>query len=394
MKREALNVTGMGCICAPGANLAEVIESLYRAERFPKPPEKIQARLDYSYPVFEVSSDLKDMDQNSTRTVKLALCAVQEAFSQASLEPSDLEKFRVGVAMGTTVGCTLNNESFYRLFRSGQNPGLDAIDRYLENNPALYVARKFRLKGPVATVANACSSGSDAIGLAKSWLENDLCDLAIAGGADEISRVTYLGFISLLISSLSGCRPFDKKRDGLNLGEGAGIVILEKDKTSRARGVQPLGRLLGYGTYADAYHPTAPHPEGRGLRKAIECALRQGHINPGNIGFINAHGTSTANNDKVEGTVIADMFSDRIPVVSDKAYTGHTLGAAGAIEAVLTVQALIDQKLPQTLGFEERDEECRIQPTTQLTDIDAEFGLSNSLAFGGNNSTLLFGRAG
>lgn len=386
-------VSGLGCICAPGSNLAEVTASLYRTERFPRPPGKIQHGLEYSYPVFEAPLDLDETDRETTRTVKLALLAVKEALSQAFLEPSDLKDIRVGVAIGTTVGCTLNNEPFYREFRSGRRPGLEAIARYLNNNPALSISRRFGFRGPSATIANACSSGSDAIGLAKSWLENSLCDMAIAGGADELSRVTYLGFISLLISSPSGCRPFDRRRDGLNLGEGAGIVVLEKEKLSRARGVRPLARLTGYGTFSDAYHPTAPHPDGRGLKKAIEHALRQGGISAENVGFINAHGTSTTNNDRVEGRIIAELFSDRIPVVAEKAYTGHTLGAAGAIEAVLTVQALIDQKLPQTLGFEQSDEECRIQPTTRLTEIDAEFGLSNSLAFGGNNSSLLFRRA-
>lgn len=387
-----MNVTGLGCICAPGTNLTEVTESLYKGIRSPKPPVRIQAELENTYPVFEQFSDLEDIEEGMTRTVKLTLHAVQEALSQARLSPSDLQKYRVGVAVGTTVGCTLNNEPFYRDYKAGLKPGLEAIDKYLNSNPALFISKKFSLKGPAVTVANACSSGSDAIGLAKSWLERDLCDLAIAGGADELSRITYLGFISLLISSLSGCRPFDRKRDGLNLGEGAGIVILEAEETFNTRDVPSLALLRGYGTFADAYHPTAPHPEGRGLRKAIEFALKQAQVSPDQVGFINAHGTSTVNNDSVEGSVIADLFPAQIPVVADKAYTGHTLGAAGAIEAVLTVQALIDQRLPKTLGFNEFDEECRISPTTELTEIDVEFGLSNSLAFGGNNSTLLFGR--
>ena len=210
MKSDSLIVTGMGCICAPGNNLAEVKQSLYKGERNPRPPAKIHAQLEFSYPVFEVISDLEGMDQSATRTSSLTLLAVQEALSQAALDPSELRAKRVGVAIGTTVGCTLNNEPFYRQYRAGHNPGMEAIDMYLDNNPALYIARTFGLNGPAATVANACSSGSDAIGLAKSWIENDYCDLAIAGGADELSRITYLGFISLLISSLSGCRPFDK----------------------------------------------------------------------------------------------------------------------------------------------------------------------------------------
>jgi 3-oxoacyl-[acyl-carrier-protein] synthase-1/3-oxoacyl-[acyl-carrier-protein] synthase II len=401
MIKSVIDITGMGCLCAAGNTLPQVMAAMYSGERRPAPPVNFSAQLENPFPVFEIIKpldysliralhpEISPADWNSaTRTTRLTMIALAEALEQSKLTIAQLRRHQVGVAMGTTVGCTLNNEPFYRAFRTAEFPAVDAIDCYLNNNPAQFLAEKLRLRGPVATVANACSSGADAIGLAKGWLEADYCDLAIAGGADELTRITYLGFISLLVSSPKACMPFDKNRSGLNLGEGAGMLILEKD----AGIPRALAHLCGYGTYTDAYHPTAPHPDGPGLRDAIGCSLLQAGIGPTQIGFINAHGTSTANNDSVEGKVIAGLFGITTPVVSTKSYTGHTLGAAGAMEAIFTAQALLDRKLPASLGFSEFDEECGITPLRAVTSIEADYGLSNSLAFGGNNSALVIGR--
>ena len=390
MKPKGVSVTGMGCICAAGNSVQAAMNSMYSSMRNPAVPKRIQTKLEVEYPVFEVTSEVSVTDPLATRTSLLAFHAVNEALTQSNLDGHELQKWRVGVCLGTTVGCTLNNEPFYRDYKAGNNPGLSAINRYLGNNPALYIAEKFKCKGPTATIANACSSGTDAIGLAKSWLENNLCDIVIAGGADELSRITYLGFISLLISSTEACRPFDKNRKGLNLGEGAGIIIMEKPEVAKARGSKIFANVVGYASFADAYHPTAPHPEGIGLTRAINQALAQANIGKEQIGFINAHGTSTQNNDEVEGSTIVKIFADKMPTVSTKGYTGHTLGAAGGIEAVFAIQGLLDQKLPATPGFEEFDPTSGLIPTTSNTNVSAEFALSNSLAFGGNNSALIF----
>ena len=390
MKPKGVSVTGLGCICAAGDSVKSAMDSMYSSVRNPSAPKRIQTKLEVEYPVFEVESEIAITDPIATRTSLLTFHAVNEALAQSNLNEYDLKQWRVGVCIGTTVGCTLNNEPFYRDYKAGKNPDLSAIDRYLGNNPAPYIADKFKCMGPTATIANACSSGTDAIGLAKSWLENDLCDIVIAGGADELSRITYLGFISLLISSTEACRPFDKNRKGLNLGEGAGIVIMEKPEVAKNRESKTLAKLVGYATFADAYHPTAPHPEGLGLTRAINQALTQAGIGLEQIGFINAHGTSTQNNDEVEGSTILKLFSDKIPTVSTKGYTGHTLGAAGGVESIFAIQGLLDQKLPATPGFEEFDPACGLTPTTSNSSVFAEFALSNSLAFGGNNSALIF----
>lgn len=393
MKTTVANITGIGCICAAGISLRTIMPALYSGKRNPSAPTTFNAGIDKISPVFEVAWSLANIPPvtDASRTSLLALTAAMEALEQACLDHTSLQEKRVGVAIGTTVGCTLNNEPFYRAYRNKKNPDINPIKIFLANNPALFVSKLFNCSGPAVTIANACSSGTDAIGIAKSWIENGICDIVIAGGADELCRTTYLGFTSLLITSEEPCRPFDRNRKGLNLGEGSGIVIVESNRSVTDRGIPVLAYVEGYGSSGDAHHPTAPHPEGSGLRRAMGIALRDAGSKVHEVAFINAHGTSTPDNDKVEGEAIADLFPNSVPVVSTKAYTGHTLGAAGGIEAVLTIKALIDRQVPATAGFEEYDPECGITPTTKNTLINGRIAISNSLAFGGNNSVLVIG---
>jgi 3-oxoacyl-(acyl-carrier-protein) synthase len=242
------------------------------------------------------------------------------------------------------------------------------------------------------TVSNACASGTDAIGLASAMIERGDCDIALAGGCDEIVRMVYLGFISLMNTSDEPCVPFTKRRKGLNLGEGAGICVLESPSSVKKRGAKPLGSVEGYATFSDAYHITAPEPSGRGLKKAFNFALKQAGIQPGDVAFINTHGTGTTENDKVEGRVIAEIFGERIPFTATKAYTGHTLGAAGGLEVVLSAQFLIDQKIPGVPYGEDFDPDCRIRPHQGVKEISGNYACSSSLAFGGVNSVIVLGR--
>jgi len=384
-------ITGLGLICAAGKTVNDVMTALYSGKRNPAAPLRIRTELDKSPPVFEIASSLDEINpgNDESRTTLLLLSAVDEALAQAGIDADYLSSARVAVAMGTTVGCTLNRESFYRAYRRGAYPSIEPIGRFLRNNPALYLARRHNISGPALTIANACSSGTDAIGMGKSWIESGLCDIVIAGGSDELCRTTYLGFNSLLNTSDEPCRPFDKKRKGLNLGEGAGVVIMESSSSLEKRGAKRLAVVSGYSTSSDAYHPTAPHPEGSGLERAMNQAMKMARVSPAVVSFINAHGTSTSENDKVEGKTIGRLFSKSIPVVSTKGYTGHTLGAAGAIEAVFSVMGLFDGKIPATVGFEDFDEECTVEPTREITAIEGDVAISSSLAFGGNNSVLV-----
>ena len=390
-------ITGLGCVCASGGTLTEIMPELYAGRRSPALPTILSAEVDRMSPVFEVNSRFSleasgtENATNASRTTLLALKAFAEASRQSRLFEEPIDPLRVGVIIGTTVGCTLNNEEFYKDYLENRTPGIAPIEKYLANNPAKYLSRHFGYEGPSVTIANACSSGTDAIGLGKQWIESGNCDIVIAGGTDELCRTTYLGFTSLLITSSEACRPLDKDRSGLNLGEGAGIVIIESEDFAHRRGVKPLAYLRGYGSSADAYHTTAPHPDGLGLRRAIDIALKDAELPRQNISFINIHGTATNDNDKVEGRVVSEEFARYIPVVSTKGYTGHTLGAAGAIEAVFTVMGLLDGMIPETPGFTTADEACLITPTTEKTSISGNVAMSTSLAFGGTNSALIMG---
>jgi 3-oxoacyl-(acyl-carrier-protein) synthase len=387
-------ITGLGVVSAAGENLAENLDSLANGRRNAGPVTLFQTPL--TYPVFEALRLPDRFCIEGRRTLGLALCAVTEALGNAQLE-GELSGLRAGVCMGTTVASQLNDIDFYSSFRSmdrkeGFLP-MTPVDRYLDGNLADFLARKIGARGPVLTVANACSSGTDAIGIALSWLRGGLCDIAIAGGADELNRVPYCGFGSLGIVSHEMCAPFDRDRKGLSLGEGAGVVILETESSALRRGITSNVHLTGYGSSADAYHLTAPRPDGAGLKRAIGRALEESGIGPDKIDFINAHGTATPDNDKVEGKVAGELFGNRIKMVSTKGYTGHTLGAAGGIEAVYAVAGLMEGWIPGNAGFRTFDEEIGISPVIEKTSVRGSYAISTSLAFGGNNAALVF-RAG
>lgn len=384
-------ITGFGCICAAGTSLSEVMKSLYSGVRSPQPARRVKAELDKLSPLFEIPDDLTwvNKSKNVSRTNLLLLASIEDAFKVANITKEQLKEKRVGVIIGTTVGCTMVQESFYREYRDKDNPHSDAIFQGLTNNPALFISKEYSLSGPSTSITNACSSGTDAIGMAKAWIESDLCDIVIAGGSDELNRTTYLGFNSLLNTSTEPCRPFDRDRNGLNLGEGAAVLIIENSESALREKREVVALVAGYGSSGDAYHTTAPHPDGAGLIRATTMAMKEASIKPEEVSFINAHGTSTIENDKVEGKVIKEIFPKSTAVVSTKSYTGHTLGAAGAVEAVLSIQSLIDGKIPKTAGFENFDEECHIAPTTEITKVQGNIAISNSLAFGGNNSVLV-----
>ena len=293
--------------------------------------------------------------------------------------------------MGTTVGSAMNNEAFYSHYREGNHPDMMPIKQFLNSNPAACISNDFQLSGPCQTVVNACSSGTDAIGVGASWIQSGLCDVVITGGADELCRVTYNGFISLMIVDSSPCRPFDVNRAGLNLGEGAAVLILESEKSKQARNKKARAYVCGYGTACDAYHLTAPKPDGNGLRRALADALAISGKTASDIAFVNAHGTGTPDNDRVESGVLHDMLP-YVPFHSTKGYTGHTLGASGAIEAAFTVVCLEAEKTPANIGFTDPDPELPSSPQQHMESIKGDFAISESLAFGGNNSVLVIGK--
>jgi 3-oxoacyl-(acyl-carrier-protein) synthase len=390
MKTTGYLISGLGVISAAGGNLAETLESFGRGERNAGPVTLFPSSL--NYPVFEVRNLPDGYYREGWRTLSLGMVAVDQALQDAGLD--DLGGLRVGVCMGTTVASQLNDLQFYKSYREGITPDMAPIDRFLKGNLAEYIARRIGAKGPRLSVVNACSSGTDAIGVALCWLKSGLCDLVIAGGADELNHVPYCGFASLGVANPGLCAPFDRERKGLNLGEGAGVLVIETSASVRRRGVRSDLALLGYGSANDAYHLTAPSPDGVGLKAALRAALAEADVKPGDIGFVNAHGTGTVDNDLVEGKSLAEMFGRKVKVLSTKGLSGHTLGAAGGIEAVFTAAGLREGWIPGSAGFSTQDDAIPVTPVREKCAIGGSYAVSTSLAFGGSNAAILIGRGG
>jgi 3-oxoacyl-(acyl-carrier-protein) synthase len=372
--------------------VAETLASLAAGTRRPTLPDGTGSPL--CCPVFAVSGLLTTEVGSvpESRTLALALAAVEQALADAA-SPHRLRGLRLGVCFGTTVASQLNDLAFYTEFRRNHRPQLGAVRRFVKSNLAEAIAGRLSASGPRATVVNACSSGADAIAVAGSWLKAGLCDIAVAGGADELSRVPLAGFQALGVVSDQPCAPFDRDRKGLNLGEGAGAVVLETGDSAARRGhFSPL-LLAGCGMACDAHHLTAPHPEGRGLVTAIRTALAEADVSPARIAFVNAHGTATVDNDRVEGRVLAAVFGTGVKVLSTKGFTGHTLGAAGALEIVFTALGLREQWVPASVGFVNQAADIPLAPLQDRTDVHGDCALSTSLAFGGNNTAVIVRRA-
>jgi 3-oxoacyl-(acyl-carrier-protein) synthase len=385
---ENIAITGLGAVSACGNNVLESLESFSSGRRNSKSAALFSPGL--KFPVFEVDNVL-NQDHTIMRTLNLAFQALKEAIEDAGLK--DLKGYRVGVCLGTTVASQLNDIDFYRTYREKGSAPSEGAKRFLNSNLAQATADFLGIESKCClTVVNACSSGTDAIGVGLSWLCNDYCDIVICGGADELNRVPLDGFAALGVVSSSLSLPFDRKRSGLNLGEGAGIVILEQESHACKRKKEADLFLKGYGAAVDGYHLTAPHPEGKGLEKALEAALSQAGINREEVSFVNAHGTATKDNDKVEGRVLKKVFGKDLKFLSTKGFTGHTLGAAGGLEAVFSALSLRAGWIPGSIGFNEEDDEIGISPVRQRTEIKGRYAVSTSLAFGGNNSALVISK--
>ncbi len=390
MRDSTVHIAGLGIVSALGQGAASTLQALEQGSVRAGPIALFDTPL--RKPVFQ--APVPASATPSSRTFDLAMIAVAEALDQAGLPRTGLGE-RTGVCLGTTVACQLNDLAFYTAYRNpAEDPDMAAADRYLNGNLAEAVARALGAAGPAVTVVNACSSGADAVGVALHWIRSGLCDRVLAGGADELNRIPLCGFHSLGIMSDTVCCPFDRDRRGLNLGEGAGILVLESARSLAERGATlPALFVAGYGAACDAHHLTAPRPDGSGLETAICLALRDADRAPEDVVFTNAHGTATPDNDRVEGATLARLFGEQACFLSTKGYTGHTLGAAGGIEAALTALGLQEEWIPVSAGFENRDPDIPVAPTVARTTIAGTAALSTSLAFGGNNAALIIERS-
>ena len=378
------SIIGIGIISALGKNLSETKKNLFAdTPVLPHPPTKIKTSL--NLPVFEIPDVPSLPDFPGNYTGQILNMALDEALAQTNLSLDELKKLRVGVAIGTTVACQLNSIPFYATLRKGETPDIKPLLSYINGNPAEYIRHRLGLHGPAITISNACSSGADAIGIGHLWLKQNICDIVIAGGSDELNQIPLDGFNALGVCSPEPCKPFDANRKGLNLGEAAGVVIMTKCPETYS----PFS-VSGFGKRADAFHITQPKPEGEDLERAIQQALAEAELQPEDIAFINAHGTGTEANDAVESHVFARVFGESIPFMSTKALTGHTLGAAGAIEAIFTLLMLERQLAVKSTRFETKPDDFPVAPLRENRPLhDAHDALSTSLAFGGSNTALV-----
>jgi len=320
--------------------------------------------------------------------------AAQEAWQQAGWESHS----PITTVLGTTSAGMARGEEYFRhattqphQFRGQPGRGL----HYQAQRQALNVQKALGFHGPTIFIANACASGANAIGHAFDLIRCGLAERILTGGYDAISQLVFCGFDSLQSLSTTQCRPFDRRRDGLALGEGAAILALETEASARRRGAQILGEIAGYGASTDVHHLTQPHPEGNAALQAMQEATQTAGITPEQIGYINAHGTGTPLNDSAEAAAIQRWAGSpaKLPRVSStKGVIGHLLGAAGAVEAVICLMALHGQWLPPNAGWEESDPACNLPIVTKPEDATFEYALSNSFGFGGANASLVLRR--
>ncbi len=382
-------VTGMGCVCAAGTEPAAVLHGLAQRRNL-RPGTDLDPRA-LPNPFFAVEPlcfGPAGRRHSAKDTLSLAQLAVAQALAQAA-PPLGLLR-TAGVALGTTAGSALHFLEAYAASRAGADAALAPFphdrDDYFAANLALEL--DIPAQGPRLTITDACTSGADAVGLGLDLIRTGQCPCVVCGGADALSLVPHTGFARLMIYAPDPCRPFDRNRKGLNLGEGAAALILEDEAAARSRGASILGWAAGFGNAADAHHFTAPHPQGRGLAAAINAALDQAGITAADLAFVNVHGTATKENDKVEGGVLRRLLP-HVPVWASKGGTGHTLGAAGALEAVLTLAALRAGIVPASPGFAVPDPEIGLVPTTWPQTVNSPWALSTSLGFGGGNAALI-----
>jgi 3-oxoacyl-[acyl-carrier-protein] synthase II len=397
MRRIA--ITGYGTINALGAG-AEVFERGLRDGRCAIGPLTVLPREGFRS---QVAAEVKEMvlppgipsplSRRASRTSRLALIAADEALRMASLDTSNREL--IGVVLGTTTGGLGRGEESYRRMQSGQQKA-PRISGWLEapvSVAADALAHTFACDGPRLTVSTACSSSANALGIAADWIRWGRAEAVLCGGADSLCWTTYSGFNVLQALDTVACRPFDRRRAGLTLGEGSAMFVLEDWERAQLRGAAIAAELVSYGVSADAHHLTQPRPDGQGAMSAMRRALRAGGVEPEEIDYINAHGTGTPLNDVAETKAIKAVFGAhayRIPVTSTKSMVGHCLAAAGAIETLASVLAMRGGFVPPTATLEEADPECDLDYVPGASRPAAlRTVLSNSYGFGGNNTSVV-----
>ena len=406
MERRVV-ITGMGALTPIGND----VDTFWNNAKSGKLGIDFITLIDHDLIEVKIAAEVKDFDPDTLigkkeskrldRFAQFGLVASDEAIKNSGidLEKEDLNRF--GVMLGSGIGGFETIETECTKIATGKSKRVSPffVPMTIINLGAGNVAIKHGLKGPCTSAVTACATGTNNIGDAFRTIKHGYADVMLAGGAEApITRLGVTGFNSMKALNTDNnpkkaSIPFDKDRSGFVMGEGAGLVVLESLEHAQARGANIIAEIVGYGSTCDAYHITSPAPDGSGAARAMLDALKEAGIKPEQVSYINAHGTSTPLNDKFETAAIKTAFGEdayKIPIYSTKSMTGHLLGAAGAIEAIICAKALQEGFIPPTIGYETKDEELDLDYVPNVgRKQELEYALTNSLGFGGHNATLL-----
>jgi len=412
---EKIVITGMGTVNPLGLNVQETWQNILAGVSGVGPITLFDTETWKQEWTVKIACEVKNFDpsrfmdakeaRRRDRFEQLAVAAAREALQMSGLQVTEANAGRIGVVVSSAIGgLKAVQDAIFTLKDEGArkvSPFL--IPMLMPNGASGMIGIEFGLKGPSFSVASACASGADGIGTAMMMLRAGAADVVLAGASEATICATGVGAFDR-IGALSRRnadysmtpQPFDKNRDGLVMGEGAAVLVLETEKHARARGAQIWAEMAGYGASADAYHVTAPHAEGAGGAQAIRLALQSAKVNPEQVGYINAHGTATQLNDAAETKAIKAAFGSlayRTPVSSTKSMTGHMMGATGALEAIFCVQAIRSGVLPPTIHYQTPDPECDLDyiPNT-AREAKIDVAVSNAFGFGGHNAVLVLRR--
>jgi 3-oxoacyl-[acyl-carrier-protein] synthase II len=393
-------ITGMGVICATGSTVSEFLAALQEGRRGIKEitlfdcsgyPSHMGAQIDgYDPMAFFDKRELRRLSRDD----QFVLIAAHEACADAGLKSTASNGACCGVCLGVGAGGMRSAEAYHRQLLDGKKPRPSLLLPFVPSYATDRLAEHFRFQGPRTSITTACSSSATSIAYGAELITSGEADMMVCGGGETLSELTFGGFCSLQVVDPFPCRPFDARRRGLTLGEGAAVLILEERERALGRGARIYGELLGYSLGGEAFHITAPEETGKEEARIMLEALQDAGVKPGAVDYINAHGTGTILNDQVETLAIKAVWGEgayQIPVSSTKSMIGHCLGAAGGVEAVTSLLAIQHHFIPPTAGFERGDEVCDLDYCPRPRDKEVRVTLSNSFAFGGNCTALVFG---
>ena len=395
---EGVVVTGMGIVSSIGFNVDETLHSLMIGKTGIGKISILETIHRDEFVLGEIKLTHQQLMEKLgvnlnlpwTRTALLGVWAARQAYQSAGL--STKSGTRIGLVSASTVGGMDRSELYYKDFLTAAIHK-NHIDTHHAGNSTEMIADDLNIHDYLTTISTACSSSLNSIMFGARLLKHNLLDAVIVGGTDALSRFTLNGFNTLMILDHEHCRPFDATRRGLNLGEGAGYLVLERTSDAIAGKKQMIAKVAGYANANDAFHQTASSDNGEGPFLAMKLAIAKAGLQPDEIDYINVHGTGTDNNDLTEGVAMKRLFGDQVPPFSStKAFTGHTLGATGVIESIISILSMNNDKVFPNINFKEVIEEINLVPVSQLTDLNINHVLTNSFGFGGNDSSVVFSK--